>query len=62
MSAASVETWADGRDGIAREFTTGRCDRCESLVMIAPTPAAVESARARLDAMKAAVREVAGDA
>ncbi len=54
---ASAELWT-GPDGTPREFVAGRCAQCRTLVLVEPSPAAIESAKARLGAA-AAIRKVA---
>lgn len=60
QTTSVLETW-HRLDGPAREFATGRCARCTSVVLVEPSPLAVEDTAERYRKSKAAMKTVAGD-
>ena len=58
VNFTSTEVWT-GPDGKPREFVDGKCARCQSRVLVKPSPQAIATARARLT-VGAEMRRVAG--
>lgn len=55
VSFTDHQEWtAPDSGGVAVDFLVGQCDRCQSIVLTAPSAGAVATATARVEAMRAA--------